>query len=173
MVLVTDPALAREVVGVLKTRNAFETTIAALADADIGSGQLSVLSSHESIVAANSEGNPWRGVQPALVVDAKYEGPLVAPGLIVLAGGQMAITVAGMIGAAVGSVVFKELMNGIAAEPYMEAFTRTVEAGALFSGCELTMKPPRIRRLTFSLLRPRITFTLNWRKAETCCGNSN
>ncbi len=38
MVLVTDPAPAREVVGVLKTRNAFESTIAAFADADIGSG---------------------------------------------------------------------------------------------------------------------------------------
>ena len=38
MVLVTDSAPAREVVGVLKTRNAFESTIAAFADADIGSG---------------------------------------------------------------------------------------------------------------------------------------
>ena len=89
MALVTDPAPAREVVGVLKTRNAFESTIAALADADIGSGQLSVLSSHESIAAASSEGNPWRDVLPALVVEAKYEGPLVASDLIVLAGGQM------------------------------------------------------------------------------------
>ena len=48
MVLVTDPAPAREVVGVLKPRNAFDSTIAALADADIGSGQLSVLSSHHT-----------------------------------------------------------------------------------------------------------------------------
>ena len=131
MVLVTDPAPAREVVGVLKTRNAFESTIAALADADIGSGQPSVLSSHDSIAAANSEGTPWRDVLPALLVEAKYEGPLVASGLIVLAGGQMAIAVAGMIGAAVGGVAFKELMDEVAAEPYTEAFARTVEAGSI------------------------------------------
>ena len=131
MVLVTDSAPAREVVGVLKTRNAFESTNAALADADIGSGQLSVLSSHESIAAANSEGNPWHDVLPALLVEAEYEGPLVASGLIVLAGGQMAIADAGMIGAAVGGVAFKELMDEVAAEPYTEAFARTVEAGSI------------------------------------------
>ena len=73
MVLVTDPAPAREVVGVLKTRNAFESTIAALADADIGSGQLSVLSSHESIATANSESTSWRDVLPALVVEANIQ----------------------------------------------------------------------------------------------------
>ena len=129
--LVTNPAPTREVVCVLKTRNAFESTIAALADADIGSGQLSVLSSHKSIAAVSSEGNPWRDVLTALVVGAKYEGPLVASGLIVLAGGLMAVVVAGIIGAAVGGVAFKELMDEVAAKPHTEAFASTVEAGSI------------------------------------------
>ena len=43
----------------------------------------------------------------------------------------MAIAVAGMIGAAVGGVAFKELIDVVAAKPHTEAFARAVEAGSI------------------------------------------
>jgi hypothetical protein len=122
---------AREVVGVLKSRAAFESTVAALAEAGIGSGRLSVLSSHESLDAAGDEGKPWRDVLTALVGEVKYEGPLIASGLIVLAGGPTAIAIAGVIGATVGGVALKELLEEVAVKPHTEAFARAVEAGSI------------------------------------------
>jgi hypothetical protein len=121
----------REVVGVLKSRAAFESTVATLANAGIGSGRLSVLSSHESLDAAGGEGKSWRDVLTALVGEVKYEGPLVASGLIVLAGGPTAIAIAGVIGATVGGVALKELLDETAAKPHTEAFERAVEAGSI------------------------------------------
>ncbi|MBT6093688.1 MAG: hypothetical protein HOH04_02325 [Rhodospirillaceae bacterium] len=123
--------VAREVVGVLKTRTAFESAVAALADAGIGSGRLSVLSSHESLAAAGDEGKPWRDVLTALVGEVKYEGPLVASGLIVLAGGPTALALASVIGAAVGGVALKELIDEVSAKPHTEDFARAVEAGSI------------------------------------------
>jgi len=122
MVLVIAPP-AREVVGVFKTRNAFEPTIAALADADSG---------------------------------------------------QMTIAVADMIGAAVGGRAFKSLSTrSLPNRTRRLSHAQLRSEVALFSGCPLTMKPTRKRRLTFSLLRPRITFTLSQRKAKTWCVNRN
>ena len=122
---------AREVVGVLKTRAAFEAAIAALESAGIGADNLSVLSSHESIAAAGEEGKPWRDVLTAMVGEVKYEGPLVASGLIVLAGGPTAVAIAGIIGAAVGGVALKELLDEVSAKPHTEDFARAVEAGSI------------------------------------------
>lgn len=126
-----DPAMTREVVGVLKTRAAFEAAIAALEDGGIGADKLSVLTSHESLAVAGTEGKPWRDVLTALVGEVKYEGPLLASGLIVLAGGPTAAAIAGVIGAAVGGVALKELLDEVTAKPHTEDFARAVEAGSI------------------------------------------
>lgn len=127
----TGDASAREVVGVLKTQSAFESAVAQLAEAGIGSDCLSILTSHESLAAAGEEGKPWRDVLAAMVGEIKYEGPLVASGLIVLAGGPTAIAIAGIIGAAVGGVALKELFDEVSAKPNTEDFARAVEAGSI------------------------------------------
>ena len=126
-----DTAPAREVVGVLNSRTAFESAVAKLTEAGFETADLSVLSSHESLAAAGDEGASWRDALSGLVGDIKFEGPLVASGLVVLAGGPTAAAMAGIVGAAVGGLALKELFDEITAKPHTDDFARAVEAGSV------------------------------------------
>ncbi len=121
----------REVVGLFADRDSFEAAIAALTEAGFDHPDLSVLASHESIDAAGAPGKPWRDVMTALVGEVKYEVPLVASGGILLAGGTVAATLAGIIGATVGGVAIKEILGEVTAKPHTEDFARSLEAGSV------------------------------------------
>ena len=121
----------REVVGVFSDRESFEAAVAALMEAGFDRADLSVLGSHESIDAAGEPGKPWRDVLTAMVGEIKYEAPLVASGAIFLAGGPVAGTIAGFIGAAVGGVAIKEMLEEVTAKPHTEDFARSLAAGSV------------------------------------------
>jgi len=121
----------REVVGVFSDRESFEAAVTALMKAGFGHADLSVLGSHESIDAAGEPGKPWREVLTAMVGEIKYEAPLVASGAIFLAGGPVAATIAGVIGAAVGGVAVKEMLEEVTAKPHTEDFARSLAAGSV------------------------------------------
>jgi len=120
-----------EVVGVLSSRDDFEAAVKALLDAGIEQSDLSVLSSHESLAVAGKPAKPWKEALTALVGEIKYEGPLVASGAILLAGGATAAMIAGIIGAAVGGVALKEILEEVAAQPHTESFARSLDAGSV------------------------------------------
>jgi len=121
----------REVVGVLSSRSDFESAVEALLQANIERSDLSVLSSHESLAVAGNPAKPWKEALTALVGEIKYEGPLVASGAILLAGGATAAMIAGIIGAAVGGVALKEVLEEVSAKPHTEDFARSLEAGSV------------------------------------------
>lgn len=121
----------REVVGLFAERDGFEAAINALMEAGFEHSDLSVLSSHESIDAAGKPAKPWKDVLTAMVGELKYEGPLVASGAILLVGGQFAAVVAGLIGAAVGGVAVKEVLDQVTSTPHTEDFARSLEAGSV------------------------------------------
>jgi len=121
----------REVVGLFSDRESFEAAVKALTEAGFGHADLSVLGSHESIDAAGGPGKPWRDVLTAMVGEIKYEAPLVASGAIFLAGGPVAATIAGVIGAAVGGVAVKEMLEEVTAKPHTEDFARSLAAGSV------------------------------------------
>ena len=123
------PVSDREVVGLFADRESFEAAVAALTGAGFDRSDLSVLGSHESIDAAGKPGKPWREVLTAMVGEIKYEAPLVASGAIFLAGGPVAATIAGVIGAAVGTVAVKEILEEVTAKPHTEDFARSLAAG--------------------------------------------
>jgi len=120
-----------EVVGVLSSRDDFEAAVKALLDAGIEQSDLSVLSSHESLAVAGKPAKPWKEALTALVGEIKYEGPLVASGAILLAGGATAAMIAGIIGAAVGGVALKEILEEVAAQPHTDDFARSLDAGSV------------------------------------------
>ena len=122
---------APEVVGVLPDRSSFEAAVNALTEAGFDRADLSVLASHESLDAAGRPAGPWRDAITGLVGDLKYEGPLVASGAILLAGGPTAAAVAAVIGAAVGGVAAAEALTGAIARPHTDDFARSVEAGSV------------------------------------------
>jgi|GEM_PF-378564 len=122
---------ATELVGLLTDRKSFESTVKALRDAGFARTDLSVLSTHDSIDTVGSPGKPLKDTLTALVGELKFEGPLVASGAIYLAGGPMAGTIAALIGAAVGTVAAKEVIEEVTSTPDTEDFTRAVEAGSI------------------------------------------
>jgi hypothetical protein len=119
------------VVGLFAGRESFETAVEALTASGFERVDLSVLGSHESIDAAGHRGKPWRDVLTALVGEIKYEVPLVASGAVLLAGGPMSATIAGLVAAAVGSVAAKEIIDEVTSSPHTEDFARSLEAGGL------------------------------------------
>ena len=120
-----------EVVGLFADRDSFERAVAALLDAGFARPDLSVLASHESLDAAGRPGKPWREALLAMVGDLKYEGPLVASGAIFLAGGPLAATIAAVIGAAVGGVAVKDVLEEVTAQPHTQDFARSLAAGSV------------------------------------------
>ncbi|WP_142849158.1 hypothetical protein [Telmatospirillum sp. J64-1] len=123
--------VSREVVGILSDRAQFERTIAALKQAGFDTADLSVLTSHESIDAAGKPGKSWRDSLVGLVGELRYEGPLVAAGLIALAAGPVGAAIAGLVAAGVGGAAAKELLDEVSAQPHSEDFARALEAGSV------------------------------------------
>jgi len=121
----------REVVGLFTSRSNFEAAVEALLERGFERADLSVLSSHESIDAAGEPGKPWKDVLTALVGELKYEGPLVASGAILLAGGPTAAAIAGVIGAATAGAATIHVLDEVTAKPHTEDFARSLEAGSV------------------------------------------
>ncbi len=127
----TSARTTREVVGTFADRDRFQAAIDALMAAGFARGDLSVLSSHDSIDSIGRDGKSWRDVLVALVGDLKYEGPLVAAGLIALAAGPVGAVIAGLVAAGVGGVAAKEVLDEVSAIPDAADFTRALAAGSV------------------------------------------
>lgn len=121
----------REVVGTFARRDRFQAAVDSLIQAGFARSDLSVLSSHDSLDAAGGGDKGWKDVLVALVGELKYEGPLVAAGLIALAAGPVGAAIAGLIAAGVGGAAAKELLDEVSALPDSEAFTRALAAGSV------------------------------------------
>ena len=120
-----------EVVGVITGEAEFRAAVKALLAAGFVRADLSVLASHDSIDAAGQPASTWRDASVALLGDLRYEVPLVASGAVLLAGGPVAATIAAVIGAAVGGVAVKDVLEEVTAKPHTEEFARSVDAGSL------------------------------------------
>lgn len=125
-------APTREVVGTFADREHFQSAVDSLFKAGFARTDLSVLSSHESIDTATAQpGKSWKDALVALVGETKYEGPLVAAGLIALAAGPVGAVIAGLVAAGVGGVAAKELLDEVAALPDSEQFAKALAAGSV------------------------------------------
>ena len=123
------PTETRDAVGVFAEREGFEAAVAELKAAGFDHADLSVLATREAIEAAGTQKESWSEVFNAFVNEIRYEHPLFASGLIVLAGGPLTATIAGIIAAAVGGLAVKDVVEEVVARPHTEQFARAVEAG--------------------------------------------
>jgi hypothetical protein len=119
----------REVVGSFADRKHFEAAVQALQAAGFGHADLSVLECHDSIDAADPSRSPWRDLLTALVGEIRYEGPLVASGAILLAGGPVAAAIAAVIATAVGGIAVKEVLDEVSSSPHTDDFARALAKG--------------------------------------------
>lgn len=120
-----------EVVGILGDRTQFEKAVNGLLAAGFSRADLSVLSSHESIDAAGRGPKSWRNALIGLIGELKYEGPLVAAGLIALAAGPTGAMIAAAVAAGVGGAAAKELLDEVTSAPDTEQFARALAAGSI------------------------------------------
>ena len=121
-----------EVVGVIASEAEFRAALKALLADGFVRADLSVLASHELRSKRPAAPRPLgEDALVALLGDLRDQVPLLASGAIVLAGGPVAATIAALIGAAVGGVAVKDLLEEVTAKPHTEEFARAVEAGSL------------------------------------------
>lgn len=130
-----SPSALREVVGTFADRAHFEDAVSALLAAGFGRDKISVLASHDSLDAAEDQSGAknrkWRDALVALVGETKFEGPLVAAGLIALAAGPVGAAIASLVAAGVGAAALKELLDEVAAIPDSGDFARALAAGSV------------------------------------------
>jgi len=133
MTTATSPraAVLREVVGTFADRAHFESAVEALIRAGFERHRLSVLASHDSLEVASAGQRSWRDGLVALVGELKYEGPLVAAGLIAIAAGPVGAAIAGLIAAGVGGAAIKEVLDEVASLPDSADFARALAAGSV------------------------------------------
>jgi len=121
----------REAVALFSSREALQSAIDALIKAGFERNDLSVLSSHESIEAAEKPETRLDDLRNALGGDLRYLGPLAVAGFIMLATGPMAAVLAAVIAAGIGGMAVKELLDETTSAPHTEDFVRALEAGAV------------------------------------------
>lgn len=126
----THTPTAREVVGTFADRDHFQAAIGRLLAEGFSRADLSVLSSHDSLDAAQPS-SKWRDALVAIVGDIKYEGPLVTAGLIALASGPVGVAIAAVVAAGVGGVAIKEVLDEVSALPDGTDFDRALAAGSV------------------------------------------
>ena len=126
----THSPIAREVVGTFADREHFQAAINRLLADGFTRADLSVLSSHDSLDATTAP-NKWKDALVAIAGDIKYEGPLVAAGLIALASGPVGATIAAVVAAGVGGVALKEVLDEVSSLPDGTDFERALAAGSV------------------------------------------
>lgn len=124
----TDAAV-REMVAHFADRTSFDDAVTALRQAGFETSDLSVLATHESLGIADKREGTWQDAMIAALGEWKMEVPLIASGAVLLAGGPAAAAVAGIIGATVGGIAVKEVIQEVTAQSHAEDFAKAVEAG--------------------------------------------
>ena len=120
-----------EVVGHFASHTSFARAVKALTNAGFARGDLSVLSTHDSLDAVERDSRPWKDALIAVAGEIKYEAPLVAAGAVFLVGGPIAASIAALIAAAVGGAAMKEVVDEVTSTSHREAYLRALAAGSV------------------------------------------
>jgi hypothetical protein len=126
--------IVREAVGAFADRAHFSRAVQELRAAGFAPDDISVLGSHDSLTAAGdaSTGAEARSILPAgLIEEIKFLAPLTIAGIILLSGGPIAAAIAALVGAGLGGVALKEILDRYAAPRHAEEFAAAIGAGAV------------------------------------------
>lgn len=121
----------KELVGIFADRDRFEQAIESLVLAGFQHGDLSILSSHDPIEAAEPPGKSIRDILLPFLSELKYDVPLVTAGMIALASGPTVALIAGLVAVGFGGAAMKEVLSEITTMPHTEHFERALDAGGL------------------------------------------
>lgn len=144
-----QPAI-REAVASFPDREHFSRAVSALKGAGFEHSDLSVLASHEALNAAEAALAPEHAALPAGLGDETgYIGPLTLAGLVLFSGGPIAAGLAALVGAGLGGVALKEIIDRYTGPNHADDFAAALAAGAalLWVRCENAERERRALRL--------------------------
>jgi hypothetical protein len=127
--------MIREAVASFATKAQFRDAVAKLLAAGFAPADLSVLASHESLELAGDvpgyPGRPGSSLLAGLTDEIGFIAPLTIAGFALLSGGPIAIAIAGFVGAGLGGVAIKEVLDRVTANRDAAAFEAALKAGAM------------------------------------------
>jgi hypothetical protein len=126
--------IVREAVGAFADRLHFQRAVTELRAAGFAPDDISVLGSHDSLTAAGdaaAEREPHPLMPAGLLEEIKFLAPLTIAGIIILSGGPIAAGIAALVGAGLGGVALKEILDRYAAPRHAAEFAAALEAGAV------------------------------------------
>lgn len=127
--------IVREAVASFATRDQFRDAVSRLLGAGFRPSDLSVLATHESLEVAGKlpgyPGKPGENLLAGLTDEVNFIGPLTVAGIVLLSGGPVAAAIAALVGAGLGGVAVKEVLDHYSANRHSAEFAAALAAGAL------------------------------------------
>lgn len=118
-----------ELVASFADRDRFLAAVQALLAAGFTRDDLSVLDSHDPLVAAEAQAPTWQARLAATAGEVKYIGPLAAAGFVAIATGPVGVAIAGLVGAGVAGLALEELLEDLMVKDKAKSFARALEEG--------------------------------------------
>jgi hypothetical protein len=137
-----DPAafpVVREAVASFADRRHFHAAVSKLLAAGFAPSDLSVLASHDPLATAREpNGSPEGWLPAALSGEISYLEPLTGAGIILLSGGPIAVALAALVAAGLGTAAVKQLFDDYTAPPHRDDFHAALKTGnvLLWVRCE-------------------------------------
>ena len=127
--------VVREAVASFADKAKLRAAVAQLLAAGFKPADLSVLASHESLEVVGEvpgyQGKPGQSLLAGLTDEVNFLAPLTVAGIVVLSGGPVAAAIAAALGAGLGGIAIKELLDYYTANRHSPAFAAALQAGAV------------------------------------------
>jgi hypothetical protein len=127
--------MIREAVASFATKAQFRDAASRLLAAGFKPTDLSVLGTHDSLEVAGEvpgyRGTPGSSLLAGLTDEVGFLAPLTVAGIVLLTGGPVAVAIAALVGAGVGTAAIKELLDYYTANRHSGEFARALEQGAV------------------------------------------
>lgn len=120
-----------EMVGLFTKRPSFDAAVADLLAAGFARTDLSVLASHDSIDAVDSDGDTVDTTLKAMFSEMRIIEPLTVAGGVMLVGGPVAGAIAAVIAAGIGVIAIKDVLEEVTSTPDHQDFEEALTAGGL------------------------------------------
>jgi len=127
--------MIREAVASFATKAELRDAVTRLLAANFKPMDLSVLATHDSLEIAGDvpsyRGTPGSSLLAGPTDEVSFLGPLTVAGIVLLSGGPVAVAIAALVGAGVGTAAVKEMLDYYTANRHSAEFARALEAGAV------------------------------------------
>jgi hypothetical protein len=125
----------REAVASFADKAQLRAAVARLLTAGFKPADISVLATHDSLEVAGGvpgyPGTPGQSLLAGLTDEVSFLAPLTVAGIVLLSGGPVAAALAAVIGAGLGGVAIKEVLDYSIANRHSAAFAAALTAGAV------------------------------------------